>query len=310
MAFLHHPPSRVVGLDIAKHTITLVDSRAPAPRVIDNEPRAIRALLKTCDETCLVLCEPTGGHERTVLAEACRAGIPCHRADTLKLKAFIRSFGTLGKTDAIDAARIADYGRERWRTLPLWTPPTRQAQTLVDLVRRRHDLVALRVAERNRAKAPGAAPLAASFEAMLTVIGEQIAKIDTAIDEAIASCPDLVRRSAICTAMPGIGQKTAAALLAHMPELGQLSRRQAAALAGLAPHPNDSGLLRGHRRIKGGRPEVRTVLFMPALSAARGCGEFASFYQRLVQNGKNRLAAIAALMRKIIVVLNARLQTT
>lgn len=310
MAFLHHPPSRIVGLDIAKNTITLVDSRAPAPRVIDNDVRAIRAVLKTCDETCLVLCEATGGHERILLAEACRAGIPCHRADTLKVKAFIRSFGTLGKTDAIDAARIADYGRERWRMLPLWTPPAPQAQELADLVRRRRDLIAIRVAERNRAKAPGAAALAASFEAVLAVIGEQIDGIDKAIDAAIAACPELARRAAVCTAMPGIGANTAAALLALMPELGSLSRRQAAALAGLAPHPRDSGLLRGHRRIRGGRPEVRTVLFMPALSAAAGRGEFAAFYQRLVQNGKNRMAAVTAVMRKIVVVLNARLQAT
>lgn len=310
MAFLCNPPSRVVGLDIAKHTITLVDSRAPAPRVIDNDVRAIRALMKTYDETCLVLCEATGGHERTVLAEALRAGIPCHRADTLKLKAFIRSFGTLGKTDAIDAARIADYGRERWKILPLWTPPKPEAQRLVDLVRRRRDLIALRVAEQNRAKAPGAGALAGSFKAMLKVIGQQIDAIDAAIDDVMVSCPELARRSAVCTDMPGIGQRTSAALLALMPELGSLSRRQAAALAGLAPHPKDSGILSGYRRMHGGRPEVRTVLFMPALSAARGIGEFASFYQRLVQNGKNRKAAIAAVMRKIIVVLNARLKET
>ena len=108
--------------------------------------------------------------------------------------------------------------------------------------------------------------------------------------------------------MNGIGLLSAATLIAQMPELGSLRRRQAAALAGTAPHPNESGTSKGRRRQRGGRPQVRTALFMPALRAAAGKGEFAAFYRRLVDNRKPPIVAIAAVMRKIVVTLNARLR--
>jgi transposase len=110
------------------------------------------------------------------------------------------------------------------------------------------------------------------------------------------------------TAMPGIAQTTAAALIAAMPELGNMDRKQAAALAGLAPHPNESGKKIGYRRMRGGRTAVRTILFMPAMQAACGRGEFAAFYKRLVAAGKKPILALAAVMRKIVVTLNARLR--
>ncbi|QKC89074.1 IS110 family transposase [Mesorhizobium sp. NZP2234] len=108
--------------------------------------------------------------------------------------------------------------------------------------------------------------------------------------------------------MDSLGPIVAAKLLAILPELGSMTRRKAAALAGLAPHPNDSGQKQGYRKIRGGRPDVRTALFMPALRAAAGKGEFATFYKRLVTNGKKPMLAIAAVMRKIVVTLNARLR--
>lgn len=305
MAFLHHKPARCLGFDIAKDTITVSDGSAA--RAIANKRRTIRAFLKSC-EADLVVCEPTGGYERLLLAEALRAGIACHRADTLKIKAFIRSFGTLGKSDAIDAAKLAAYGCERWPTLPLWRAPDPDEARLQALVRRRRDLVAIKVAEQNRASAPGAAGLAASFKAMLAVVTRQIQQLDEAIKALIAQASALSRRAAVCTAMNGIGPVCAAALLAIMPELGAMTRRQAAALAGVAPHPNESGLSRGYRKMRGGRPDLRTILFMPALRAAAGNGEFAPFYKHLVANGKKPIVAIAAVMRKIVITLNARLR--
>jgi transposase len=306
MAFLHQQPARCLGYDVAKNTITVGDGTAPA-RTIANQRRAIRAFLRG-SKADLAVCEPTGGHERLLLEECLRAGLPVHRADTLKLKAFIRSFGTLGKSDAIDAAKLAAYGRERWASLPLWAEPDRHLQRLKALAQRRGDLVALKVAEQNRASAPGAKPLAASFKAMLAVIARQIDAIDQAIARLIAESAALERRIAVCTTMDGIGRRSAAALIAAMPELGTLDRRQAAALAALAPHPNDSGLAKGYRKTRGGRPNVPTILFMPALRAAAGKGEFAPFYQRLRANGKKPLLAITAVMRKIVVTLNARLK--
>lgn len=305
MAFLQQQPARCLGFDIAKDSIVVGDGTTV--QTIANGRRAIRAFLKNCRAE-LAVCEPTGGHEQGLLEECLRAGLPVHRVDTLKLKAFIRSFGTLGKSDAIDAAKLAAYGRERWAILALWAEPDRCQQRLRALVRRRNDLVALKVAEQNRAKAPEASELAASFTAMLTAITGQIEALDRAIARLVAESATLSRRIGVCTRMDGIGPRSAAALLAAMPELGTLSRRQAAALGALAPHPNESGSISRYRRIRGGRPDVPTILFMPALRAAAGKGEFAAFYQRLVANGKKPILAIAAVMRKIIVTLNARLR--
>lgn len=305
MIFLHHPPSHCLGVDVAKDSLVLSDGSSAV--TIANTRRCIRSRLRKTRPD-LVICEATGGHEGLLLDECQKAGIACHRADTLKLKGFIRSFGTLGKSDAIDATWMAAYGRERWARLALWQAPDEDDKQLQALVRRRADLVALRTAERNRSKAPGAKALAASFKAMLTIIERQIEAIDAAITALVAKARQLSQRVAVCIAMHGIGLISAATLLAQMPELGTLRRRQAAALAGTAPHPNESGASKGYRRQHGGRPQVRTALFMPAMQAARGRGAFAAFYKRLIANGKRPIVAIAATMRKIIVTLNAKLR--
>src|SRR5437867_13358943 len=121
MAFLHQQPQLCIGFDIAKDTVTVSDGATT--RTIANQRRAIRALLKSCKRIDLVVCEPTGGHESVLLEECLRAGIASHRADTLKVKSFIRSFGTHGKSDAIDAGMLSGYGRERWEELALWQAP-------------------------------------------------------------------------------------------------------------------------------------------------------------------------------------------
>ena len=306
MAFLHQQPQLCLGFDIAKDTVTVCDGNAT--RTIANQRRVIRALLKSYKRIDLVVCEPTGGHEGLLLEECLRAGIACHRADTLKVKSFIRSYGTHGKSDAIDAGLLWTYGRERWAKLSLWQAPDADETSLRALVRRRQELIATKVAEKNRAKAPGGRKLATSFEAVIKVVERQIQIIDAAMRELIANSSTLKHRAAICTAMDSLGPIVAAKLLAILPELGSMTRRKAAALAGLAPHPNDSGQKHGYRKIRGGRPDVRTALFMPALRAAAGKGEFAPFYKRLIANGKKPMVAIAAVMRKIIVTLNARLR--
>jgi transposase len=308
MPRLDSVPAQVLGVDIAKDTVTVYDSHTHTVRTIANERPAIRRMLSACGHDCLVVCEPTGGHEKALLEECVKAGLPAHRADTTRLKAFIRSFGKLAKTDAIDAELIAAYGRERWRSLELWVLPGPDQDRLQALVRRRRELVAMKVAETNRAKAPGAPGLAASFKTMLRAIEAQIERTGKLIDALIAASRRLARRLAVCTAMQGIGRQTAQTLLGLMPELGTLSRRQAASLAGLAPHPHESGTLKGYRRMRGGRRDIPAVLFMPAMIAARGKGEFAAFYERLTTNGKKPILAIAAVMRKIIITLNARLR--
>jgi hypothetical protein len=198
MAFLHHLPHRCLGFDIAKETIAVSDGRTV--QVIDNQRSAIRRFLRTC-RADFAVCEPTGGHEDLLLEECLRLGLPAHRVDTRKLKAFIRSRGQLGKSDAIDARELAAYGLERWASLVLWSAPDPCQERLKALVRRRDDLVAIRVAEQNRAKAPGARELEATFKAVLAVIERQIKRLDQAI-RALMCTGILKRKLDVVTAMP------------------------------------------------------------------------------------------------------------
>jgi transposase len=178
MAFLHDLPRRCLGFDIAKETIAVSDGRTV--EVIDNRRPAIRRFLRNC-RADFAVCEPTGGHEAVLLEECLRLGLPVHRADTRRLKAFIRSRGQLGKSDAIDARELAAYGLERWASLTLWIADDPCQDKLKALVRRRDDLVAMKVAEQNRSKAPGAGEMAATFRAVLAVLDRQIRSIEKAI---------------------------------------------------------------------------------------------------------------------------------
>lgn len=306
MTVLERAPSTVIGVDVAKNTLMVFDQSAQKLTSVCNTGKAIAELIAALDPDVLVVCEPTGGHEARLVSALLARGIACHRADTLKVQAFIKSLGRLAKTDAIDARALAQYGDERWRQLPLFQVRDEAQEELARLVARRQDLVALKVAETNRAKAPGSKMLARSFKAILTCVQKQIDKVDERIEELITRSRDLSQRKQIYCSVPGVGTRTAIALLARLPELGTLTRRQAASLAGLAPHPRDSGTLKGYRKMRGGRPHVRTSLFMAALAASRAKGPLHAFYQRLIKNGKKPIVALSALMRKIVVILNAK----
>ena len=312
MPTLHQAPEIVLGFDVSKDTLTVVEARSSwsssKPCVIDNTAVAIRRFLKSIGRIDLAVCEPTGGHEHVLLVELMAAGIACHRVDALKVKAFIRSFGTLAKTDARDAEALAQYGKDRWERLSLFQPPAADRRMLTALVARREDLVAIKVAEQNRSKGPADKVIKASLAAMLKAVVDQIEAIEAEIKALIEKSPQLRAAFRHMQSLPGVGTVIAATLLAHMPELGTLQRRQAASLAGVAPHANDSGQFKGHRTMRGGRTQVRRHLFMAALAASRAKGPLHDTYQRLVQNGKKRIVAIGALMRKIIVILNARLR--
>jgi len=228
--------------------------------------------------------------------------------DALKVKAFIRSFGTLAKTDALDAEALAHYGKDRWEQLSLFQPPEADRKMLTELVARREDLIAMKVAEQNRSRAPAGKVIKASCASILRAITRQIEAIEEETRALIDKSPQLRAAFREMQSLPGVGAITATVLLAHMPELGNLQRRQAASLAGVAPHANDSGQFRGHRTMRGGRSQVRRHLFMAALAASHANGPLREAYQRLITNGKKRIVAIGALMRKIIVILNAKLR--
>jgi transposase len=303
------PVSRFVGCDVGKTNIVVFEAANGRTRSLANEPQALSDFAARLDATCFVVCEATGGYEGDLLAALLAAGVPAHRADARKVKAFIRSFGTLGKTDGIDARALARYGQERHAQLAPWQARDRQRLRLQALVLTRRDMVKDRLAYANRGAAPGAELAQAHIEAIVASFDAQIKAIDGDIDALIAQCEPIARARDILLAIQGVGAKTAAALIALMPELGTLTRRRAAALAGLAPHPRQSGQADAYRRTRGGRPEIKRVLFMAALSARKHNPTLREFYQRLVQAGKKPIVAVTAIMRKLVIIANAKLKT-
>lgn len=307
-------PIAFIGCDVGKAEIVVFDSRTGHTTAWPNQAEALDRCVAALDGTCLVVCEATGGYEAALLDAAHRAKRPAHRADAGKVKAFIRSYGTLGKTDAIDARALAQYGRERHKHLPLWQPtdaqPTdAQRAQLHALVLTRRDMVADHTAWTNRRTAPSANTLQTLIEPVCAALLAQIQAIDRQIEDMAKACQTLKRDLAVLQTVNGIGRVTATAVLALMPELGTLTNKQAAALAGLAPHPNQSGTRDGYRPVRGGRTVVRAALFMGALAASRSnTTPLGAFYKHLIARGKKPIVAITALMRKMIVICNARLR--
>jgi transposase len=301
-------PTSFIGCDVGKTTIVVFDSRTGQILSIANRRAELEQFAKGLDDTCLVICEATGGYEDALLGALLKAGRAAHRADARKVKAFIRSLGTLGKTDAIDARALAVYGCERHARLARWQAPDPQRETLQALVLTRRDLTADRQAYKNRLAAPGAAAVKRNLAAVLATIEKQISEINRAIAAVIRDHQALADAEKAIRGIVGIGETTAAALLALLPELGRVNRREIAALAGLAPHPKQSGATDAYRRTRGGRPEVKRVIFMSAMVAVKHDPTQRRFYETLLAQGKKPLVALTAVMRKLVVICNAMLR--
>jgi len=230
-----NPVPTVIGCDVGKTDIAVFDSATGRASTIANTADALDAFAAALPRGCLIVCEATGGYEAALLDAASRAGHAAHRADARRVKAFIRSLGTLAKTDALDARALARYGQERHDRLDRWRPRDEQRQQLATLVATRSDIVRARTACTNRLKAPGAAPVAGELRALAEAHDQTIRALDIRIEALLASCAPLARTAAVLRSISGIGATTAAALIALLPELGTLDRRQIASLAGLAP---------------------------------------------------------------------------
>jgi len=302
-----------VGFDVSKDTVTVYNSQTDITQDVLNYPKELRKYIKTLPPKSLAICEPTGGYEATLLDALSHANVSAHRADARRVKAFIRSLGIHGKTDSIDAKALAEFGRERHPRLSLWAAPDQNRQELQALVARRSDLVAMRTAEKNRAQAPMACRktgrlIKASCQKILKLITAEIKRADLAIQDIIQHDEHLQEMQDVLVSLKGVGLTIASGLLANMPELGTLSRRQVASLAGVAPHPRKSGKMQAYQKVSGGRAEVKRLLFMAAMVAARQNPELKVVYQRLIENGKKPIVALTALMRKIITILNAKIR--
>lgn len=308
---------QILGCDVGQDSIVIYDSLSGTTRSVDNTPGALRRALAelvsdpatgTPTTDILLVCEATGGHEASLLSIAWQTGLPAHRADPRKAYNFIRSLRSAGKSDAIDAQGLARYGLERGDSLPLWQPPDPCQQALQSLVRLRADLVHDRADYGRRLKAPGDGPDKRHIQDVRDALSLRIEALEADIDRLIAENTQFAEGIAVIRAIPGCGSKTATTLLALMPELGTLNRRQAAALAGVAPHPNDSGKAEGYRRVRGGRPEIKAALFIAALAASRFHPQLSEHYQALLTRGKKPIVALIAIARRLITIINAKIR--
>jgi transposase len=223
-----------------------------------------------------------------------------------QVRDFARATGRLAKTDKLDAAMIAAFAEAvRPEPRPL---ADSERQRLIDLVSRRRQLVEMRVAEKiRRAQIP--IQLRATLEAHLSFLDKAIAELDQDIGTSLRQSTAWRVEEGLLASVPGLGPVTRATLMAKLPELGALSRRQIAALVGVAPINRDSGQFRGRRSIHGGRADVRSVLYMATLTAARCNPAIRAFHQRLVTAGKPPKVALTACMRKLLTILNAMMKT-
>jgi transposase len=254
----------------------------------------------------LVVLETTGGYELALIEYLQNRKVSVHRANTRKVKYFIRSYGKLGKSDPIDALSLAHYGKERHQELELFKPNLQQKLLL--LAERRRELKQMLVQEKNRRQSPSQTSLKMSFDKIISVLEKEIESITDEIKQICKQDNLLEKKKQILKKISGIGDIIAMELLAFLPELGTINRRKIASLGGLAPHPNESGLRHGYRMTRGGRKSIKPILFMAAMTAARSHSALGEFYSRLVNSGKKKMVALTALMRKILVISNAKLR--
>ena len=254
-----------------------------------------------------VVLEATGGLEHCVVAALAGAGLRVMRINPKRVRDFARAQGLLAKTDVLDARTLALYGA---RLQPPWRGgPDAERLQLAAWLGRARQLTLQRAVERTRLRHSAAGELRDSVERVIEFLGAELARVETQIAAWIAQSEVWKPQEALLRSAPGVGPKTARVLLAQMPELGRVNRREIAALAGLAPVAADSGQWRGKRRIQGGRAVVRAALYLASWSAVRVPGHLREFYRRLVAAGKPRQVALIAVARKLLLALNEMLRS-
>lgn len=250
----------------------------------------------------LIVLEATGGLEMAAATALVTTGLRVAVINPRRARDFAKSLGRLAKTDRIDAHDLAEFA-ERVRPEPR-SLPDQSAQELAALVARRQDLVVIRVDEQNR-RSTALPDIQTRIDEHLAWLDEEIADLEAEIAKRVQENTSWRETATILDSAPGVGQVTATTLVSDVPELGQLNRKQIAALVGVAPFNKDSGQKRGLRRVWGGRAHARSVLYMATLAATRFNPVIREFYQRLVEAGKPKKVALTACMRKLLTILNA-----
>jgi transposase len=294
-----------VGIDVAKDKLDIHVRPEGQAFAVARDGKGLAELVARMllAPPTLIVLEATGGFERTVAAALAAAKLPIVVVNPRQVRDFARAIGRLAKTDAIDAAVIAQFAEAiRPEPRPILDE---QAQVLDDLVSRRRQLVEMIVAETNRKKAMSNKRIVRGIERHILYLQNLLNDLDSDIDAAIRSSPVWREKEELLTSVPGVAEKTARTLIAELPELGTLDRRKIASLVGVAPVNRDSGKMRGKRHIQGGRTAVRCALYMAAVTAARCNPELRETYLRLKNAGKPPKVAIIAILRRLLVILNA-----
>ena len=295
------------GVDVSKDKLDLYLLERDLALSVPNNEQSIASLLKRLARYRLerIVVEATGRLEHAFVSAAIAKGLPVVVVPPLKVRRFAEAAGQLAKTDAIDARLIARFAAA---LKPTTRPVTDANSKLIkDLVVRRRQLTSLRTTEKNRR---GVMPeaLKPSIDRIIASLDREISSLEQLIQDAVEQHAAWRHKRDLLTSMPGIGPSVASTLIGDLPELGSLSRRQIAALTGVAPFNRDSGTFRGKRRIRGGRAHSRTALFLSAMVAIRYNPDIKRFYERLLQTGKHKKVALTACIRKIVTALNAMLR--
>jgi len=293
-----------VGVDVAKDYLDWTVGLKSEVERVPNTPAGVRRLVRLFGSLHpdRIVFEATGGYERLLHRALEKAGLPGVRVNPTRVRELGRAMGILAKNDSIDARLLALYGVKAEPRRE--AVPSDRERRMSELAARRRQLIQLITIEKNR-REQTPRWLRADLESLIRILQGRVEKIDSLIDGLIAEDAEQAARFERLQSVPGVGAKTARALLADLPELGHLDRRRIASLAGLAPFAKDSGKKRGQRRIYGGRSAPRTALYLAALVASRFNPTLKPVYDRLVAAGKPGKVALVAVARKLLTILNA-----
>ncbi len=293
-----------VGVDVSKHHLDWALGGEGSVARVPNTPAGVRQMVAKIRhrEVALIIVESTGGYERVLTEALTEADLPVALVNPWRVRRFGEGLGVLAKTDSLDARILALYG-ERARPTRRPLPGPRQRQ-MADLVRRRRQLIAMIVAEKNRLDTASGG-IRRDIQALVKLLERRVGKIDERIDAAIAADPEKAENYERLQSAPSVGPGVARALIVDLPELGALGRKQISSLVGLAPFAKDSGRKSGNRRIRAGRTGPRTALYLAAMNGARFNPVLKEMYDRLIAAGKPPKVAFIALARKLLTILNA-----
>ena len=295
---------RFVGIDVSKAQVDVAVRPTGTRWVVSYDETGIKELVSQMVDLCpaMVLLEATGGLELPLVAALAAAALPVVVVNPRQVRDFARATGTLAKTDSLDAAVLAHFADAvRPSVRPLRDA---ESQVLNSLTARRHQVLTMLVSEKNRLGTAISAVRPRS-EAHIAWLEQELNDLDKELRQSLRRSPVWREKDDLLRTVPGVGEQLSLTLLADLPELGTLDRRQIAALVGVAPFNRDSGTLRGRRAVWGGRSRVRGVLYMGTLTATRFNPVISDFYQRLLAAGKPKKVALVACLRKLLTILNA-----